>query len=196
MIRLFKKNRILFILSVSTVIVFIAGVLFYNFIDIESKNIINNNIINLIDNLNNDNISNFNNFSNLILSSGLILFLIWIFGISIIGILFVYVLYLFKVFIYAFEFVSLAVNLKINNIFYILIYYIPNIISIFILLFITYYSLSFSFMLFKHLFIDKSINIKKIFMAYLKVFFISLFLSFINSILEILIIPKVLLFLL
>lgn len=195
MMRLFKKNRILFILVVSTIICFILGILFHSVIDLESKSIVNNNILNLMENLNKDDVSSFSNFGSLFFSSSLIIFIIWIFGISIIGILLVYVLYLFKVFIYAFEFVSLLSYLKLNNILYILIYFIPNIINIFILLFITYYSLSFSFRVFRHLFVDKSINIKKIFISYLKVFFISIFLSFISSIIEILIIPKVLLFL-
>ena len=195
MIRLFKKNKILFILCISTILCFIGGILFNNFIDIETKNIINNNIINLIDNLNNDKISNFSNFFNLFFSSGIIIFIIWIFGISIIGILFVFGIYLFKVFICSFELISLVVNLKLNNFLYIIIYFIPSIFNIFIFLFTTYYSLSLSFMLFKHLFIDKSINIKKLFLNYLRVFLIALFLSFISSILEILIIPKLLLFL-
>lgn len=195
MIRLFKKNKILFVLGVSTIICFVVGILFYSLIDLESKNIISNNVINLLDSLNNDKVSTFDNFCSLFFSGSLILFIIWIFGISIVGILFVYALYLFKVFIYAFEFVSLLSNLKFNNILYILIYFLPNIINIFIYFFITYYSLSFSFGVFRHLFIDKSINIKKIFMSYLRVFIISLILSFINCVFEILIIPKVLLFL-
>ncbi len=195
MIRLYKKNKILFILSISTVLCFIFGILFNNFIDSDSKMIINNNIVNLIDNLNNDKISTFSNFRSLFFSNSLIIFIIWIFGISIIGILFIYLLYLFKVFIYAFEFISLIVNLKINNILYILIYFIPTIISILILLFITYYGLSFSFRLFRHLFINKSINIKKLFIVYLRVFLVALLICLINSIFEIYIIPKILLFL-
>lgn len=195
MIRLFKKNRILFVLIIFTITTFIFGILFNSFIDIESKNIISNNISGLINNLNNDNISNFNNFISLFISNSLILFIIFILGISIIGMIFIYVIYLLKVFIYGFEFVSLLSYLKLNNIIYILIYFIPSIIFIFIFLFITYYGLSFSFMLFRHLFIDKSINIKKVFIGYLRVFLVSLFMCFINCIFEILFIPKVLLFL-
>lgn len=195
MIRLFKKNKLLFLLSISTIVCFIVGILFNNFIDIDSKNIINNNIINLIDSLKNDNITNISNFISLLFSGSLIIFIIWIFGISIVGILFIYVLYLFKVFIYSFEFVSLLVNLKLNNILYILIYYIPSVFNVFILLFITYYSLSFSFGLFKHLFVDKSINIKKMFIGYLRVLLVALFIFLINCVLEIVIIPKILLFL-
>lgn len=193
--RLFNKNRILFILIVSTIICFILGILFHSIIDLESKSIVNNNILNLIENLNKDSISNLSNFNSLFFSNCFITFIIWIFGISIIGILLVYVLYLFKIFIYAFEFVSLFSYLKLNNILYIFIFYIPNIISMFILLFISYYSLSFSFRVFKHLFIDKSINIRKLFIGYLRVFFIALLLFLINSIIEIFIIPKLLLFL-
>lgn len=193
--RLFNKNRILFILIVSTIICFILGILFHSIIDLESKSIVNNNILNLIENLNKDSISNLSNFNSLFFSNCFITFIIWVFGISIIGILLVYVLYLFKIFIYAFEFVSLFSYLKLNNILYIFIFYIPNIISMFILLFISYYSLSFSFRVFKHLFIDKSINIRKLFIGYLRVFFIALFLFLINSVIEIFIIPKLLLFL-
>lgn len=193
--RLFNKNRILFILIVSTIICFILGILFHSIIDLESKSIVNNNILNLIENLNKDSISNLSNFNSLFFSNCFITFIIWVFGISIIGILLVYVLYLFKIFIYAFEFVSLFSYLKLNNILYIFIFYIPNIISMFILLFISYYSLSFSFRVFKHLFIDKSINIRKLFIGYLRVFLIALLLFLINSIIEIFIIPKLLLFL-
>ena len=193
--RLFNKNRILFILIVSTIICFILGILFHSIIDLESKSIVNNNILNLMENLNKDSISNLSNFNSLFFSNCFITFIIWVFGISIIGILLVYVLYLFKIFIYAFEFVSLFSYLKLNNILYIFIFYIPNIISMFIFLFISYYSLSFSFRVFKHLFIDKSINIRKLFIGYLRVFFIALFLFLINSVIEIFIIPKLLLFL-
>ena len=73
--RLFKKNRNLFVLCISTVVVFIFGILFYNFIGLESKNVINNNVVNLIENLKNDNISTFTNFGSLILSNSLIIFI-------------------------------------------------------------------------------------------------------------------------
>ena len=92
MMRLFKKNRILFILIISTIISFILGILFHSVIDLESKSIVNNNIINLIESLNKDGISSFSNFISLFFSSSFIIFIIWIFGISIIRILLVYCL--------------------------------------------------------------------------------------------------------
>lgn len=194
MLKFIKNNKLLFILIVFTFISLISGILFNTLIDTNTKKDITNNINSLI--------TNYNSQSNLIKSfiptftSSLFLdLLIWIFGISIIGCIIVLFLFLFKVFIFGFEFVSLLVNLNLGRIIFILIYMLPSLFNLVIYFILTLFSISYSISLFKILFLKKNYNLSDITKKYIKILGVSLLFSFLSSIIEIFIIPKILIFL-
>lgn len=194
MLKFIKNNKLLFILIVFTLISLISGILFNTLIDTNTKKDITNNINSLI--------TNYNSQSNLIKSfiptftSSLFLdLLIWIFGISIIGCIIVLFLFLFKVFIFGFELVSLLVNLNIGRIIFIIIYMLPSLFNLVIYFILTLFSISYSISLFKILFLKKNYNLSDITKKYIKILGGSLLFSFLSSIIEIFIIPKILIFL-
>lgn len=194
MLKFIKNNKLLFILIVLTLISLISGILFNTLIDTNTKKDITNNINSLI--------TNYNSQSNLIKSfiptftSSLFLdLLIWIFGISIIGCIIVLFLFLFKVFIFGFELVSLLVNLNIGRIIFIIIYMLPSLFNLVIYFILTLFSISYSISLFKILFLKKNYNLSDITKKYIKILGVSLLFSFLSSIIEIFIIPKILIFL-
>ncbi len=194
MLKFIKNNKLLFILIVFTLISLISGILFNTLIDTNTKKDITNNINSLI--------TNYNSQSNLIKSfiptftSSLFLdLLIWIFGISIIGCIIVLFLFLFKVFIFGFELVSLLVNLNIGRIIFIIIYMLPSLFNLVIYFILTLFSISYSISLFKILFLKKNYNLSDITKKYIKILGVSLLFSFLSSIIEIFIIPKILIFL-
>ena len=194
MLKFIKNNKLLFILIALTFISLISGILFNTLIDTNTKKDITNNINSLI--------TNYNSQSNLIKSfiptftSTLFLdLLIWIFGISIIGCIIVLFLFLFKVFIFGFELVSLLVNLNIGRIIFIIIYMLPSLFNLVIYFILTLFSISYSISLFKILFLKKNYNLSDITKKYIKILGVSLLFSFLSSIIEIFIIPKILIFL-
>lgn len=194
MLKFIKNNKLLFILIVLTFISLISGILFNTLIDTSTKKDITKNINSLI--------TNYNSQSNLIKSfiptftSSLFLdLLIWIFGISIIGCIIVLFLFLFKVFIFGFELVSLLVNLNIGRIIFIIIYMLPSLFNLVIYFILTLFSISYSISLFKILFFKKNYNLSDITKKYIKILGVSLLFSFLSSIIEIFIIPKILIFL-
>ncbi len=194
MLKFIKNNKLLFILIVLTLVSLISGILFNTLIDTNTKKDITNNINSLI--------TNYNSQSNLIKSfiptftSSLFLdLLIWIFGISIIGCIIVLFLFLFKVFIFGFELVSLLVNLNIGRIIFIIIYMLPCLFNLVIYFILTLFSISYSISLFKILFLKKNYNLSDITKKYIKILGVSLLFSFLSSIIEIFIIPKILIFL-
>ena len=98
-------------------------------------------------------------------------------------------------FIFGFELVSLLVNLNIGRIIFIIIYMLPCLFNLVIYFILTLFSISYSISLFKILFLKKNYNLSDITKKYIKILGVSLLFSFLSSIIEIFIIPKILIFL-
>ena len=162
---------------------------FKDYNDIKQE--ISNNIINLIDSLKNNPKGN---ISKTLTNNILSMTLIWTLGISIIGIPIVIIYYLTKLLTYTLEIIFLIINHKLISILFIPIYSIPYIINIMIYFILTYYSIAFSLILIKHLFMKKSYNIKEITKKYIKLYFILLIGIIMNSLIEIYVIPNILKF--
>lgn len=180
-----KRNKLLSFYIFITVLVFILGILYHSILPNELKEIVKDNTNNIIKNK-----INLNEIKNIILNNSIYSIIIWILGISIIGSIIVLILFEFKVFIYSFELTSLIINLKLNNILFIIIYLIPKTINIIIYFIITYYSINYSIYLFKYLILKKNYNIKSITNKYIKVLIKSQIILLISLILEIFIVPK------
>lgn len=166
MLSFFKRNKIFSFLFLLTIVSFLLGIFFYANLDEESRGVVSHNVMGLLE-AKNGVFSKFF-FNQLIHHS-----IIWIFGISIIGIILVLILYMTEIFLFSFEFISCISVLKFSHIFFVMAYFLPKIISLFSLFFLTYYSLSFSIYLFRFLFFHKSYSFPKIMKRYSIVYLLS-----------------------
>jgi len=194
MLKFFKKNKTLKIILILTIISFIAGILFNAMLDTASKKEITNNINNLLKNIANYSLNSKNIIKTIINNFSLVL-VIWLLGISIIGIPFILFFYLFRIFMFSFEIVSLFSNLGFNNFLFIVIYIIPSLLIICLHFILSYYSISYSIVLSKMIFLKDNYNLKTITKKYIKILLLSIFFILLISIIETLIIPKILHFL-
>lgn len=108
---------------------------------------------------------------------------IWLLGISIIGFPIVIVIMLFKFFIFGFSISSIICTFKWKGILTAIVHNLPHQVLFLVgLILITFYSVSFSFRLFKYLFLKRPINLKEAANKYLKILVIcllvNLFVSF------------------
>lgn len=190
MIKFIKQNKTLSICLIMTLFIFVLGILFNALLNDEIKKEIATNINNMISNLDKNPI-NLN--LKIIFNDFFFIFIIWIFGISIIGIPINLFLYFFKVFMFSFEMISLLSCLHLNNILFIIIYMLSSFLSIIIYFILLYYSINYSLVLIKLIFLKKNYNIKTITQRYLKIFLITIICSLTISLLECFLIPKLLL---
>lgn len=195
MISFIKNNKLLSLMISITVLIFIIGIISSFILNEDTKKMILDNIKNIILNIKDNNLSNLKNFFKCFSNNLIYCFIIWVFGISIIGLPIIILLYGIKVYLFTIEIIYLFINIKSTGILFNIIYIIPDVISIFILFLITYYSISYSIILFRILFRKKNYLIHKITKKYVKIFFISYFIYFLSSLVEIFVLPKILFYL-
>ncbi len=188
MIKFIKRNKLLSILALLTILTFLIGILYPAVVDNNTREIISKNITDLISSIKNN--MSFKDFFKLLSSNYTFIIIIWILGISIFGTIIVLILYLFKVFIFGFELSSLIINLKLSNIIFIILYTLPNLLYIAIYFILVLFSISYSITLFKMIFLHKNYTIRIITKKYIKVLLVSLLLILLLSIINIFITPK------
>lgn len=189
MLQKIRKNKLLFVLIILSIIIFILGILFNTMIDTNTKKNITKNINKIILNTNKN--PSLINFITCVVTNYLFIIIEWLLGISIIGCFITLFLYLYKVFILGFELISLIINLKFNKILIIILYLLPNVFNIIIYFIICLFSLSYSYLLFKIVFLKKEINLQLVMKKYIKILIIALILIFLSSIIEVFIMPKI-----
>lgn len=182
MLNFIKKNKILSILIMFSIISVILGILFNAVLSEDNKVVITDNINKLIE-------GNFIGYDTLTRHLFATIF-IWILGISLIGFIFIFFVYLFNLFIVSFETCSLFINLGFKNIILIILYLVPNIIYLITLFVFCLYSISYSLCLFRFLFRGREYNLKLITKRYLKVFIICFIFVIISNVLEFIILPR------
>lgn len=195
MISFIKHNKLFSFMIFSSALIFIIGIICSSILDNDAKKMIYDNISNIILNIQNKTTSNFNCFIKCFSNNIFIYIFIWLLGISIIGVFLVLFLYYIKLFLFTIEFIYLFINIKDTGILFNIIYLIPDIINIFILFVITYYSVSYSIVLFRFLFRKRQYLLHKITKRYTKILLLSIIILFLSSIIEIYIIPKILYYL-
>lgn len=183
MVSKIKKNKLLFLMLILTIISFLAGIVFNILIDENTKKIIKNNINLLIDN-------KLIIPSNIFINNIIVTIIIYLLGISVIGLIIILPIYLFKAFILSFETVSLLSTLKLKNILVILLYLLPNTINTIIYFIICYYAITYSLYLIRNIFFNKKYNMYLITKKYLLIFILSLIFIILSSSLEVFILPK------
>jgi len=195
MLTFLKKNKTLTIIVIISIISFILGIVIAALLDTNTKQEINNNINILASNITNNVNSNINILKKSLIDSNTLLIVIWLLGISIIGVPINTTIYILKVIILSLEITFLILNLKLVSIPFILVYMIPKLINIFLLFILLYYSSNFSIILFNLLFKHREYNMRLIIKRYSKLFIIILLLNTVITILEIIVLPNLLTFL-
>ena len=190
---LFKKlkTKKLFILVFAiTLLCFIAGMLLISMLSKSNKELIINSLNNFYTSLKENKISSTNLLYKTMTSNLILNIIIWVLGISIIGIPIVIFILGFKSLSLGFTISSLIYTYKFNGLLKAIIYLIPNIINIFIVFILVYYSISFSINLFNYLFRKIEFNKRVIVKRYLKLFIVAILLSILTSVTESFILPK------
>ena len=184
------KNKKLFRLIISILISFILGILYIAILSKSNKSMIKDNLELYFFSLNKLNyIKALTNSlsTNLLYTIG-----IWLLGISIIGVPIIILLLLFKSFIIGFTISSIIYFYKFKGILIAIIYIIPLVIDLYLIFFLSYYSLIFSNNLNRLLFLKKEINFKNIMRRYIKILILVVIGIIISSIIEVYLIPNIL----
>ncbi|MBR1937025.1 MAG: hypothetical protein IJ842_04950 [Bacilli bacterium] len=193
MIKLFNKNKILFFLIISIILVFIISLILYFTVDKKYILDINNRIISYIKNTSSVKFNLKSLYKNLFNNISYN-FIIWFLGVSIIGIFFLLFLFYLNCFVSLFEIISLFSYYKFSNILFTITYSLYNIVNLVIITIIYYYAITYSIILFKYLFLKKDYSIQVITRRYLKILIFLLIYSFIQSIIDIYLFPNLIRF--
>lgn len=185
------KTKKLFILVFAiTLLCFLAGMLLISMLSKSNKELIINSLNNFYTSLKENKISSTNLLYKTMTSNLILNIIIWVLGISIIGIPIVIFILGFKSLSLGFTISSLIYTYKFNGLLKAIIYLIPNIINIFIVFVLVYYSISFSINLFNYLFRKIEFNKRVIVKRYLKLLIVAILLSILTSVTESFILPK------
>ena len=182
-----KNQKKLYLILIGLAIIgFIIGCLFIFILSKDNNSFIKDNLTNYFNNIK----PSFNLLFKTIFNYFIYIITIWILGISIIGIPIVIFMYLFKCFILGFSLSSIINSFGFKGILIALFDLFPHKISfIIVLLLVTFYSVSFSIKLIKHLFFKRPINFRESMNKYFKILIISLSISLVISIYEVFISP-------
>lgn len=185
------KTKKLFILVFAiTLLCFLAGMLLISMLSKSNKELIINSLNNFYTSLKENKISSTNLLYKTMTSNLILNIIIWVLGISIIGIPIVIFILGFKSLSLGFTISSLIYTYKFNGLLKAIIYLIPNIINIFIVFILVYYSINFSINLFNYLFRKIEFNKRVIVKRYLKLLIVAILLSILTSVTESFILPK------
>lgn len=188
----FKKRKLLTVLVMISVISFISGILFVSILSSDNQILITDSINNYFNSISNGEISYLNNLYSIMISNLLMGIFIWIIGISIIGVIIVSGILIFKCFLVGFSFSSIIYTYRLKGVLLGCIYMLPEVLNLFITFLLTYYSISFSCLLFNYLFRKKEYNKNVIVRRYIKVLLVIVLLFIISSLFSVFAVPNIL----
>ena len=130
---------------------------------------------------------------NAVLSNSLILTIIFLLGFSVIGIPFVILIFFYKAFIIGFSFASIILNFKSKGILRSFFYIFPHhALNLLVLMVLIIYSVLISLNLIRAIISKTNINTNNI--KYLKLYLLSMAISFLSSLYESILMPKIIYF--
>ena len=130
---------------------------------------------------------------NAVLSNSLILTIIFLLGFSVIGIPFVILIFFYKAFIIGFSFASIILNFKSKGILLSFFYIFPHhTLNLLVLMVLIIYSVLISLNLIRAIISKTNINTNNI--KYLKLYLLSMAISFLSSLYESILMPKIIYF--
>lgn len=189
-IKKLKDKKQFIIIFVICIVAFIIGVLLPSILNEENRKIIETSLNSFFDTIKNNQLKTNELLFKTLTSNIIIDLILWLLGISIIGIPIVIILLGYKSLSLGFTISSIISTYKLNGVIKALIYIVPNIINLFIFFVISYYSISFSLMLFNYLFRKKEYNKRVIVNRYLKLLVISIIILIFSSVIETYVVPK------
>lgn len=176
--------------------IILLGILSGSIFLILSNSTDKNNVIKQIEvfftNISKDNINSGLAFKNSIIINYLFIFFIWIFGLSMVGVFFnIFIAYL-KGFLVGFSISSLFLTYQVKGFLGVIFYTFPSqILNLLVVYLLTIYSLMFSSHLFK-IVLSKKENNRRMLKKYLIILMFCIILSFLSSVLEVYVFPKIL----
>ena len=189
-IKKLKDKKQFIIIFVICIVAFIIGVLLPSILNEENRKIIQTSLNSFFDTIKNNQLKTNELLFKTLTSNIIIDLILWLLGISIIGIPIAIILLGYKSLSLGFTISSIISTYKLNGVIKALIYIVPNIINLFIFFVISYYSISFSLMLFNYLFRKKEYNKRIIVNRYLKLLVISIIILIFSSVIETYVVPK------
>ena len=189
-IKKLKDKKQFIIIFVICIVAFIIGVLLPSILNEENRKIIQTSLNSFFDTIKNNQLKTNELLFKTLTSNIIIDLILWLLGISIIGIPIVIILLGYKSISLGFTISSIISTYKLNGVIKALIYIVPNIINLFIFFVISYYSISFSLMLFNYLFRKKEYNKRIIVNRYLKLLVISIIILIFSSVIETYVVTK------
>ncbi len=185
-----KTKKVFIIIFIVTLLAFIIGILLVSIESKDNKELITTSLTTFFNNIKENKLNTQTLLYKSITNNLIINIIVWLLGISIIGLPIVLIILSFKSLTIGFTISSILYTYKLNGLIKVIIYIIPNIINLFVLFVLTYYSINFSLMLFNYLFRKKEYNKKLIVNRYLKLLILSLLISILTSVIETFILPK------
>lgn len=181
-----RQKKLYFFLIGLIIISVILGILFWFIISKEDKLLVNDELTSFFISIKDgNNINYLSSFFNSIITNLLYIGLIWLLGLSIIGLPIIIVFIGLKGFIIGFSIVSIIATYGFKGILGSITYIFPHqIIFLFLLILLGFYSISFCIKLFKYLFLKQNINFKDAMRRYIKILLLSSIISIIISIFE------------
>ena len=176
------KSKIFKILVVSLVIGFIIGIISFIFID---KKEISSSIINYINLIKNNDFNHINGFITSTLSNLKYSSIIWISGIIFFCSVIIPLIIIYRGISLSLTICTIIYTYKLKGLLYALIIVFPSILNEAILLFLSYYSISFSIKCFNTIKNNKDINLRLFIKNYFYIFLILSLLLTISSVIEI-----------
>ena len=189
-IKKLKDKKQFIIIFVICIVAFIIGVLLPSILNEENRKIIQTSLNSFFDTIKNNQLKTNELLFKTLTSNIIIDLILWLLGISIVGIPIVIILLGYKSLSLGFTISSIISTYKLNGVIKALIYIVPNIINLFIFFVISYYSISFSLMLFNYIFRKKEYNKRIIVNRYLKLLVISIIILIFSSVIETYVVPK------
>lgn len=185
-----KTKKVFIIIFIVTLLAFIIGILLVSIESKDNKELITTSLTTFFNNIKENKLNTQTLLYKSITNNLIINIIVWLLGISIIGLPIVLIILGFKSLTIGFTISSILYTYKLNGLIKVIIYIIPNIINLFVLFVLTYYSINFSLMLFNYLFRKKEYNKKLIVNRYLKLLILSLLIPILTSVIETFILPK------
>ena len=185
-----KTKKVFIIIFIVTLLAFIIGILLVSIESKDNKELITTSLTTFFNNIKENKLNTQTLLYKSITNNLIINIIVWLLGISIIGLPIVLIILGFKSLTIGFTISSILYTYKLNGLIKVIIYIIPNIINLFVLFVLTYYSTKFSLMLFNYLNRKKEYNKKLIVNRYLKLLILSLLISILTSVIETFILPK------
>ena len=194
-IKQIRQNKLLFILTIITIVSILMGILFPALLGKSDTTLIKDTIANYITSIKENKLNIPITLISTTTNNILVTIFLWLLGISLIGIPIIILIIFFHGFLTGFSLSSILVTYKLKGLLLAIIYTIPNILQLITSFLLSYYAISISLAIYKNLFKKENISWKIIIKRYIKLGLFFLVSSIVIAIIEVIIIPKVITFL-